>query len=301
MTSRARRQSALRWRAVPIDTADHRARGHPPMPARGLARSIGLARVFRLEQSDPDTFYRSVARDTTAQIGEYTELAGKTVLDIGGGGGFFTEAFTEAGARSVLVEPEALSERSFVPEDPEHPTQPERHRLAVQPGRRAPGTTVAADGYRLPFADGVADLTFSSNVLEHVANPKALVTEMIRVTRPGGLLYVSFTAWYSPWGGHETSPWHYLGAERAARRYEAKVGRPPKNRYGISLFACHVGAMLRMMRGFSDRVVILDALPRYYPRWMRWVVAVPGVRELLTWNLLVVMRRRPEHLEPLVP
>ena len=35
-------------------------------------------------------------------------------------------------------------------------------------------------------------------------------------TRPGA----------SPWGGHETSPWHYLGGEYAARRYD-RVARPP--------------------------------------------------------------------------
>jgi arabinofuranan 3-O-arabinosyltransferase len=36
---------------------------------------------------------------------------------------------------------------------------------------------------------------------------------------------------------------------------------------------------------------VVDALPRYYPRWLRWVIEVPVARELLTWNLLVVMRR----------
>ncbi len=272
-------------------TAERRARALPTVPAKGLARSFALARVFRLEQPDPETFYRVVALDTVRQIGEYTDVAGKTVVDVGGGGGFFTEAFTEAGARSVLVEPEALIERSFTPADPAHPTHAERHRLAVQSGRHAPGTTVAGDGYRLPFDDGVADLTFSSNVLEHVANPTALVAEMIRVTRPGGLLYVSFTAWYSPWGGHETAPWHYLGGERAARRYEAKTGHPPKNRYGVSLFPFHVGAALKMARSFSERAVVIDALPRYYPRWMRFVVHVPALRELATWNLLLVMCR----------
>jgi hypothetical protein len=34
------------------------------------------------------------------------------------------------------------------------------------------------------------------------------------------------------------------------------------------------------------------ALPRYYPDWMRWLIEVPAVRELATWNLLLVLRRR---------
>ena len=49
-----------------------------------------------------------------------------------------------------------------------------------------------------------------------------MIDEMVRVTRPGGTVFVSFTPWWSPWGGHETAPWHYLGGEYARRRY-----RPP--------------------------------------------------------------------------
>jgi len=274
---------------MPTPTMESRAPWQPSTPSGGLARSVALARVFRLEQSDPDTFYRAVAEDTVAQITRYTGLAGRLVLDVGGGGGYFTEAFERAGARSVLVDPDA---RVGPPTgDGRDLTQEEHHRLAVWPGRLAPGRTVAGDGYQLPFPDSLADITFSSNVLEHVAEPRRLVEEMVRVTRPGGLLYVSFTAWYSFWGGHETSPWHYLGGARAARRYEARVGRPPKNLFGTSLFACHVGATLAMIRRLRDRAVVVDALPRYHPRWLRWVVAVPLVRELLTWNLLVVLRR----------
>jgi arabinofuranan 3-O-arabinosyltransferase len=252
-----------------------------------------LARVFRLEQSDPDVFYRAVAQDTVAQIRGYTELRGRRVLDVGGGGGYFTEAFGQAGARSILVEPDATGAVPIAGPANEL-TSDERHRLAVWPGRLAEGRTVAGDGYRLPFPDAVADVTFSSNVLEHVAEPRRLVDEMIRVTRPGGLLYLSFTAWYSPWGGHETSPWHYLGGHRAARRYEARMHKPPKNLFGTSLFACHVGPTLKMLRQMGDRAVVVDALPRYYPGWLRWVIEVPLARELLTWNLLVVLRRTGE-------
>ncbi len=47
---------------------------------------------------------------------------------------------------------------------------------------------------------------------------------------------------------------------------------------------------MRMLRSRDD-LEILDALPRYYPRWCRAVLRIPGVREIATWNLLVVMRR----------
>ena len=137
----------------------------------------------------------------------------------------------------------------------------------------------------------MADVVFSSNVLEHVPEPRRFLDEMVHVTRPGGIVYLSFTAWYSPWGGHETSPWHYLGGHRAARHYERRHGRRPGNRFGSSLFACHVGPSLRMARAHPG-IDVVDALPRYYPDWLRWLVAVPGVREVATWNLLLVLRRR---------
>jgi arabinofuranan 3-O-arabinosyltransferase len=36
---------------------------------------------------------------------------------------------------------------------------------------------------------------------------------------------------------------------------------------------------------------MVDVLPRYHPWWARWVARVPGLREALTWNFTVVLRR----------
>jgi len=71
-----------------------------------------------------------------------------------------------------------------------------------------------------------------------------MLAEMTRVTRPGGIVFVTFTNWLSPDGGHETSPWHYLGGERAAARYQRKHGKTPKNRFGDSLCPISVAEVL---------------------------------------------------------
>jgi SAM-dependent methyltransferase len=149
---------------------------------------------------------------------------------------------------------------------------------------------VVADGYWLPVRDGGADVTFSSNVLEHVPDPMGLIEEMIRVTRPGGLVYLSFCNWYSPWGGHEMSPWHYLGSAYAERRYLRRHRREPKHHRGVNLFAVHIGPTVRALRARPD-VTIVTARPRYYPRWCSFLVRVPGLREVATWNLMLIMRR----------
>jgi hypothetical protein len=102
---------------------------------------------------------------------------------------------------------------------------------------------------------------------------------------------ISYTAWYSPWGGHETSPWHYLGGAYAARRYHRREGKPPKNLFGESMYAAHVAEGLRWGRSQPDAELLL-AVPRYHPDWATGVVRVPVLRELASWNLLMVLRRR---------
>lgn len=263
-----------------------------------LSRTLRLAKAFRVEQSDPDFFYTTQAADTVDQVRQYTPLEGKVVLDVGGGAGYFTKAFRDAGAHAVLVEPGAGAHPIKPNQTKPNPSkeaggdeQRRRHVEAVRPGRLAVGTSLAGDGYHLPVRSDAADLVLSSNVLEHVPDPEGLLDELVRVARPGGLVYVSFTTWYSLWGGHETAPWHFLGGHRAARRYERKHGEPPGNRFGESLFACHAGQVLRHVSTRAD-VEVVDALPRYHPRWLHWLVAVPGIREFAVWNLLVVLRKK---------
>jgi hypothetical protein len=111
------------------------------------------------------------------------------------------------------------------------------------------------------------------------------------VTRPGGITFISYTVWFGPWGGHETAPWHYLGGQRARRRYLRRHGREPKNRFGESLYPVTVRAGLDWARTQTGAEV-LDVIPRYNPRAARWLTRVPLVREVVTWNLVIVLRRR---------
>ncbi len=180
----------------------------PQRRPRGLLRSVRLFRLFRKEQTDPESFYAGLAEDTVCQLEDYCDLNGRTVVDVGGGPGHFTAALRERGARCYLFEPDPAEMLSR---------------------GMAPSGAVIADGYWLPVRDGGADLCLSSNVLEHVRDPLGLIDEMVRATRPGGLIYLSFTNWYSPHGGHETSPWHYLGF-RFAERSNRFFGRRPFRR-----------------------------------------------------------------------
>ncbi len=49
--------------------------------------------------------------------------------------------------------------------------------------------TVAAFGEYLPFADASFDVVMSDNVIDHATEPFAIIDEILRVLKPGGLLY----------------------------------------------------------------------------------------------------------------
>ena len=249
-----------------VTSAVKAAAGTPD--ARGLRRSWELLQAFRLEQSDPQHFYSRLADDALAQVRRFAPVDGRLVLDVGGGPGYFAEAFRSAGASYIPLEYDfrELSARETI----DH-------------------AALIGDGMRLPVRSGSVDISFSSNVLEHVPRPWDMAAEMIRVLRPGGTAFLSFTNWLSPFGGHETAPWHYFGGEYAARRYERRTGHAPKNRYGSSLFPVSVASALAWARGRAD-VEIVAAFPRYYPDWSRRLVAIPGLREIASWNLLLVLR-----------
>lgn len=233
-------------------------------------RSLELFRAFRTEQSDPAGFYCALASDSSLLVSQVADLKGARVLDIGGGPGYFRDAFRARGATYWSVEVDA----------------------GEMSGLGIPGSgMVQASGLALPFCDGAVDVSFSSNVLEHVRDPERFADEMVRVTRRGGVAVLSYTPWLSPWGGHETSPWHYFGGRRAGRRYEHVHGCKPKNQFGTSLFRVSAGQMLRWVDRSPD-IELVDVFPRYHPWWAQWVIRVPLVREVASWNVVMVLRRR---------
>lgn len=234
---------------------------------RNLARSVRLFRAFLVEQTDPAHFYGTLARDSADLIAEHRDLSEARVIDVGAGPAEFAAEFRSRGSRYLPVDRDPSAE-------------------SLRQGG------MCADAVHLPVADDSVDVAFSSNLIEHVDDPDAVANELLRITRPGGVVFLSYTNWLSPWGGHETSPWHWFGGRRAIKRYTRRHGHPPKNRVGENLFAVSVAWGLGWVREVEPSVEVLAVRPRYLPDWCAPLLKVPLVREFLTWNLLVILRKR---------
>ncbi len=91
------------------------------------------------------------------------------LLDVGCGVGWSTAVFAHRGYDATGID---LNPLAFEP-----PTQ---SNLVLQLG----------SALEIPFADREFDVVTSYQVLEHVPDPRQMLTEMLRVTRPGGVVCV---------------------------------------------------------------------------------------------------------------
>lgn len=82
--------------------------------------------------------------------------------------------------------------------------------------RELPPTLLRVAGEKLPLPDESVDAVISNNVFEHVANVPAVVKEMRRVLKPGGIAHVIIHPFAAFSGGHHL----------ATIGHEGTLGRP---------------------------------------------------------------------------
>lgn len=96
---------------------------------------------------------------------------GELILDLAAGTGTSSKPFADAGATVV-------------------PCDFSQGMLAVGKGQFPALAFVAGDGMRLPFADRVFDAVTISFGLRNIVDPVAGLSELLRVTKPGGRIVV---------------------------------------------------------------------------------------------------------------
>jgi ubiquinone/menaquinone biosynthesis C-methylase UbiE len=73
--------------------------------------------------------------------------------------------------------------------------------------------TTAAIGEQLPFDDASFDIVLSDNVIDHAERPVKIVDEIVRVLKPGGLLYFTVNIHHQVYdlASHAHGAWNALG------------------------------------------------------------------------------------------
>tara|TARA_Y100000994_G_scaffold150461_1_gene123202 strand:+ start:123 stop:803 length:681 start_codon:yes stop_codon:yes gene_type:complete len=217
-----------------------------------------LIRLHLNYEKNAHAFFELQANDAIEWL-EYGGVdfdKGRTMLDLGCGYGYFGRACAAQGMEVTYSDLEDLREES----------------LKEKSFRQVDLNTTDLASL------GQYDLVTCSNVLEHLENPNHLLQHLDQLLKPGGVFYLSWTNWLSPWGGHEFSPWHYLGKRSG-----------PIHTVGQNLFKTYIGTVLKTLRG-HDALTVRRLAPRYYNEFA-FLMHLPGVREFLAWNCAVQVEK----------
>lgn len=137
-------------------------------------------------------------------------VSGLRLLNVGCGTGGFTVIARRAGAHAIGVDAE--------------PAAVEICRLKAS--AEGGGAVALGAAEALPFDEASFDLVYCFSTLEHVASVRGAVREMLRVTRPGGAVYVNAPSALACYEGHYKVFWLPLMPKFLARSYLRARHRP---------------------------------------------------------------------------
>jgi SAM-dependent methyltransferase/uncharacterized membrane protein YbhN (UPF0104 family) len=161
----------------------------------------------------------------------------------------------------------------------------------------SPERVSQAVGEALPFATNSMDLVLSVTVLEHVQDPARVLSESVRVMKPGGHLYFTFPNYGSWWEGHYGVLWLPYAPKWLIKGYLRLLGRNPEFIDTLQLIT--YSALENILAGVADQVEILEtgqsiweqrlltlnfaewAQLSILKRWVVWIHRLKLVRPLI--------------------
>jgi SAM-dependent methyltransferase len=201
-------------------------------------------------------------------LSRYIDPQGAEVLEIGAGLGGKGIAYALAGMRVTSLDLDLVSLGRAV-----HAAQ----------ARDAEVRFLSADGTRLPFPGERFQAVLLDSVVEHVADPAALVQECARVLKPGGIAFVVFPPYYGPLSGHIDDyvliPWFHLLPRRTVERFLLAQNKPKGILTPGSAFQVYASLNHLTIHGFK-RMARRAGLRLEYMR-VRPFLTHPGTRLLV--------------------
>jgi len=143
-------------------------------------------------------------------------------------------------------------------------------------------TLLSGDAARLPFRDGAFDLVLSGGLLEHFEEPRTVVSEMVRLLRPGGVFYADVVP-------RKLSLYRARELPRMLRHADLMEG-VHESAFGPR----HYCAILSELGCRDLRVRAAGVYPPGSgPGWARRTAALDGTRfaEWLGWYFMIAARR----------
>lgn len=183
-------------------------------------------------------------------------LAGGAVLDVGCGVGAYGAALRAHTPRVFGVEVEGTYAREAA----------------------AMGHVVQALGEQLPFADNRFDLVLSHEVIEHIADDRACVREMVRVLKPGGRLVLFCPNRLYPFEthGHYWRGVYHFGNTPLVNY----LPDPLRDRLVPHVRAYTSAGLRRLFRGLPVRILVHTQI---YPGYDNLVARRPTLGRILRW------------------
>jgi len=65
------------------------------------------------------------------------------------------------------------------------------------------GKFIASDIFKVKELEGHFELIICHDVIEHIYDKKLFIENLSKYVKPGGIVFMSFPAWYMPFGGHQ--------------------------------------------------------------------------------------------------
>ena len=233
-----------------------------------LGRNPDWSRQRAIAESERSPASR--ACDDLERIG--ITLAGKKILELGAGLGSFTVELTRRGAKVTAVEPGKAW----------------RNIAGIQLAESGSGQILGAVGEALPFASDTFDLIVSLQVLEHVQNPPKVISELYRVLKPGGQVFLAYENYLGFREPHYDVAWLPLLPKPLGALYLKMRGRNPRfllESVTYTTFPAVRGEMLRTGFVCTRKEGLRARLNSGGGKWAM-LRSLPGGRSGIVLNLL---------------